>query len=247
MTTSTRATPSILVCWDPDAQRNPSLDWAAETARSRGNGLVVYSSYAALRETLPSDIYPQTRRGHEADVAAFAAEVVQAGGSCTIESSNDDIRVDLLDAAHRHRAELIVVGSDPTSSGPGLFHLGSVTEFVAHHTDIPLAVIRSAIVHPERVAVFVDGTAEGVVAVRWAAVHARHAGSDVTPVILEPGMRAALQLLTATEDVDADLVVVGVPPLVDLLGRRVGGVGLKLLHTTERSVVLVPRGPSDVR
>lgn len=247
MSTSTCADPSILVCWDPAGGHSAALGWAADTARSYGHRLVVFTSYAPLRESLEPDAYRAARRSHEADVATFATEIADAGGQCSIDSTNDDLRVDLIDHARRQRAELIVVGADSTSSGPGLFHLGSVTEFVAHHTDIPLAVIRSPIDRPERLAVFVDGTDEGVVAVRWAAVHARHAGSDVTPVILEPGMRAAPQLLTATDELDADLIVMGAPPVLELLGRRVGGVGLKVLHTTERSIVLVPRSGAHVR
>jgi nucleotide-binding universal stress UspA family protein len=237
---ATRTDPSILVCWDPTTERTPALFWAADTARSYGHQLVVFSSYAALRESLPSDAYRAAREGHETDVAAFASEVTDAGGACSIESTNDDVRVDLIDHARQHRAEMIVVGADSTSSGPGLFHLGSVTEFLAHHSAIPLAVIRAAVVPPERLAVFVDGSDEGVAAVRWAAVHARHTDSDVTPVVLEAGMRGAPQLLAAAEDLDADVIVIGAPPLLEVLGRRVGGVGLKVLHTTDRSVVLVP-------
>lgn len=234
--------PSIMVCWDPTMERSPALFWAADTARSYGHRLVVFSSYAALRESLPSDAYRTARERHETDVAAFVSEVIDAGGVCSIESTNDDVRVDLLDNARQHRAEMIVVGADPTSNGPGLFHLGSVTEFLAHHSDIPLAVIRAAVVPPARLAVFVDGTDEGVVAVRWAAVHARHTDSDVTPVVLDAGTRGAPQLLAAAEDLDADAIVIGVPPLLEVLGRRVGGVGVKALHATDRSVVLVPGG-----
>lgn len=247
METPAPAQPSVVVCWDPATAHPPALTWAAETARSRGHPLVVYSSYASLRASRPPEVYRETRRTHETNVASFAAEVAAAGGTCSIEPTNDDIRVDLLDAVRRHRAELIVLGVDSTSAGPGLFHLGSVTEFLAHHSPVPLAVIGTSIHLPERVAVFVDGTDEGVVAVRWAAVHARYAESDVTPVILEPGMRAAPQLLTAAAEIEADLVVVGLPPLLDVLGRRVGGVGIKVLHTTDRSMVLVPRDAPEVR
>lgn len=231
----------ILVCWQPGTEPAPALDWATRTAGAHGVRLVVYSSTSDVRGGQPTKESGEARRRHEEALRSFAARTSESGTECHVELSHVDPRVDLLDTAHRLGATLIVVGVNPASMGPGLLHLGSVTEFLAHHTDLPLAVVRAPIGDTEHLAVFVDGTDDGTAAVRWAAVHARRAGSETVPVILEPGMGAAPLLIDAAEELDADLVVVGAPAVGEVLGRRVGGVALKVLHNSARSIVLVPR------
>lgn len=237
--------PSVLVGRDPTGGGTDALDWGARTATSSGMRLVLFSAFAELRESKGREEYLAARRAHEMQESAYAERLRDSGVPCVFESSNNDLRVAMLDAAREHDARLIVVGTGSTSAGPGFLHLGSTTEHLAHHTDRPFAVIRSPISIPEQLAVAVDGSAHGLAAVRWAASHARSTDAAVTPVTIERGVRSANELIAAATDIDADLIVVGASPVGDVLKRRVGGVALKVLHDARCSVVLVPETALD--
>ncbi len=240
MTEATPSPASILACWDPSADISPAVEWAARTAKARHRKLVLYTSFSKLREMLPADVYHENRRAHEVRMEAFIERAAASGLEAHAVVSNDDIRVDVLTTAERQHAELIVAGVEGRTSGPGLLHLGSVTEFLAHHSDLPLAVIRS---FPENdhLAVLVDGTENGVAAVRWAAIHAGATGDEVTPVVVDAGVAATRQLADSTEAESATLVVVGAPTVGEHLGRRVGGTAMRVLHRVDRSIVIVPQ------
>ncbi len=240
MTGRTTSSATVLACWDPAADKSPAVQWAARTARAHHRRLVLYTSFAKLRETLPPEAYLDARRTHEARVQAFIEQTGASGLETHAALSNDDIRVDLFDTADRWGSELLVAGVEGRSSGPGFLRLGSVTEFLAHHTDRPLVIIRSPFDEHDHLAVLVDGTADGVAAVRWAATHASATGSEVSPVVVDAGSAATNQLATAAEAEGATLLVVGAPAVRERLGRRVGGTALKILHGTDRSIAIVP-------
>ncbi|MFN3215793.1 MAG: universal stress protein [Acidimicrobiales bacterium] len=65
------------------------------------------------------------------------------------------------------------------------------------------------------------------------------AGIDFHALALR-GSNVADALLQAAADERADLVVVGTRGLGGFTGLRIGGVALKVLHRTDRPVVLVP-------
>lgn len=242
MSDRTTTSASILACWDPSADVSPAVRWAARTAEASHRRLILYTSFAKLRETLPPDVYLAARQEHERRVQAFVEQTRATGVEAHAVLSNDDIRVDLFDIADRWDTDLIVAGVEGRSSGPGLLHLGSVTEFLAHHADRPLVVIRSHVDEHDHLAVLVDGTADGVAAVRWAAAHAGATDSEVSPVIVDAGAAATRQLADAPEAETATMLVVGAPAVGGRLGRRIGGTALKVLHGTDRSIAIVPQG-----
>lgn len=251
----TPRSPSVLVGWDPlrdemdsggNGQVPAAAEWAARIADACQLRLVLFSSYAELREALDPEAYRAARISHDHQMASFHQQMREQGISCDIERSSDDLRVSLLRVADEQRSELIVVGREPTSR-PGFLHLGSEIEFLAHHTDRPLAIIGSG--NParsqQRVVVVVDGSEQGVAAVRWTASHTTGGGHEVNPVILSEGRRPLQQVIEEADAIDADLIVVGAlrtdgSLLGGLLGRRVGGLALDVLHETCRSLVLVP-------
>ena len=186
-------------------------------------------------------------------MAAFLQRMREQGLSCDIEQSSDDLRVSLLAVADSQNAELIIVGRGPTSK-PGLLHLGSELEFLAHHADRPLAIIGAATLnHSEpRVVVAVDGSELGVAALRWAASYTSRSGHEVIPVTVDGRRRSSNQLVETAETLEADSIVVGARQidgtlLGSMLGRRVGGLALDVLHETRRSLVLVPCAPGESR
>ncbi len=240
MTGRSPSSATVLACWDPAADYSPAVSWAARTARAQHQRLVLYSSFAKLRETLPPEAYLEARRKHEARVQAFIEQTRATGVEAHAVFSNDDIRVDVFDTAVRWGSELLVAGVGGGSSRTGFLHLGSVTEFLARHTDRPLVIIRSPFDEHDHLAVLVDGTADGVAAVRWAAAHANATGSEVSPVVIDAGAAATSQLATAAEAEGATLLVVGAPAVRERLGRRVGGTALRILHGTDRSIAIVP-------
>jgi nucleotide-binding universal stress UspA family protein len=70
--------------------------------------------------------------------------------------------------AEREQADLIVVGRVGQSAGPGLFRIGSMAEWLAHHVDRPVAVISDAVTPmPRNVLVGVDGSDGSRAAVAW--------------------------------------------------------------------------------
>lgn len=65
------------------------------------------------------------------------------------------------------------------------------------------------------------------------------AGATVEPAI-QSGKHPADGLLAATTEHDSDLLVLGTRGRGGFLGLRIGGVALKVLHSIERPLVLVP-------
>lgn len=67
----------------------------------------------------------------------------------------------------------------------------------------------------------------------------RDAGVRVHPELLH-GQHVAEALIEAAQRVDAQMIVVGTHGFAPLIRRRLGGVAMRLLHTTPLPVVLVP-------
>ncbi len=62
----------------------------------------------------------------------------------------------------------MVVGRVGSSAGPGLLHIGSMTEWLAHHADLPVAVIGGAVNLTTRsVLVGADGSKGSRAAAQW--------------------------------------------------------------------------------
>lgn len=79
-----------------------------------------------------------------------------------------DPRPGILAVADREEADLVVVGRVGDSTGPGLLRIGSMAEWLAHHTALPLAVVGGAVnLEVRSVLVGVDGSAGSRAAVDW--------------------------------------------------------------------------------
>lgn len=158
----------IVVGTDGSPGGADAMRWAATLARSQGAELVAMTSCAPAEAELPparaTELLDEQRArlqewidaAHLGDVAVRA--VVEPG----------DHRPGILRLALREEADLVVVGRVGSSAGPGLLHLGSMAEWLAHRADCPVAVIGGAIeLAPTRVVVGVDGSAGSQAAVDW--------------------------------------------------------------------------------
>ncbi len=93
-----------------------------------------------------------------------------------------DPREGILRVADREGADLIVVGRIGHSDGPGPLHFGSMAEWLAHNSRLPVAVVGGAVSASTRsVLVGVDGSEGSRAAVRW--VRDLAAVSDIRVVV----------------------------------------------------------------
>jgi nucleotide-binding universal stress UspA family protein len=279
----------ILVGTDGSDGATLALRWAAHIAARTEAELVVMTGFVPPDSELPP------RR-----VEALLAEQEHLLDSWSEAARSDDVRVrtivesgdprpGILVVAEREGVDLIVVGRVGRSAGPGLFRIGSMAEWLAHHSDRPVAVIGGAVAAtPRTVLVGVDGSDGSRAAVRWildtladpglrvVAVSAHQPIVEWTPADSEENWRRSLEeqiredfaaeliaaraevdasvlygsntadlLLRAAQDEGADLIVVGARGLGGFTGLRVGGVALRVLHETDRPVVLVPSAHSS--
>lgn len=190
----------------------------------------------------------------------------------------------LLDLARSEDAGLQVVGTRGLGGFLGL-RLGSVTEFLAHRAERPLAVVPPEVSEPADITTVVlglDGSEGSAAAARWTAewagalgarvvaVHAIRRWADYLPGTdphrIASHVRSLLEIWTApledagvdvvtrlvedehpvaamigvSDEVDADLIVVGARGIGGFLGMRLGGVTLQTLHHSPRPVVVIP-------
>lgn len=274
----------ILVGTDGSDGATLALRWAAHIAARIEAELVVMTGF------VPPDSELRPHR-----VEALLAEQEELLDSWSKAARSHDVpmrtivergdpRPGILVVAEREGVDLIVVGRVGRSAGPGLFHIGSMAEWLAHHSDRPVAVIGGAVAPaPRTILVGVDGSNGSRAAVRWivdtladpslrvVAVSAHQPIVEWTPADSEKNWRRDLEeqirddyatdliaagvevdasvlsgsttadlLLRAARDEGADLIVVGARGLGGFTGLRVGGVALRVLHETDRPVVIVP-------
>ncbi len=158
----------IVVGADGSPSSNEAMRWAAHLASRHGAEIVVMTGFDPPN----------------ADLVAHSVEDLLSAQRSTIESWSEaarlgDVRVrsviepgdprsGILTVAEREDADLIVVGRVGQSRGPGLFHLGSLAEWLAHHALRPIAVVGDTVEVPmERVLVGVDGSSGSRMALRW--------------------------------------------------------------------------------
>lgn len=129
-----------------------AMQWAASVAAGTEADLVAMTGEPGREEDLLR--WSESARVGELDVRC----VVEAG----------DPRPGILRVAEREEADLVVIGRYGASSGPGLLHLGSMAEWLAHHTELPLAVVGGTVNIPMHSALLgVDGSPGSRAAVRW--------------------------------------------------------------------------------
>ena len=165
--TAARAVKRILVGVDGSAASLDALRWAVRLAGAADGEVTAVNAFAPGTSELSPD-YAKVLRGEaERRLADWCAATTSAG-------SLDSLLVDgdpnaLLDAAAKN-ADLLVVGTRG-AGGFAHLHLGSVAHHLAHHTEVPLAIVpmSAAGYQVERIVVGVDGSAGSAAAVAFCA------------------------------------------------------------------------------
>lgn len=147
-----------------------ALRWAAYIAASLEAEIVVMTGFVPTEAELPPGrvevlVGEQQQRletwSHPARVETVQVRTVVERG---------DPREGILKVADREQADLIVVGRVGRSAGPGLLHTGSMAEWLAHHADLPIAIVGGAVnVETRSVLVGVDGSPGSKAALDWIA------------------------------------------------------------------------------
>lgn len=170
----------IMVGVDGSGASLDALRWAVRLADTAGGEVTAVNAFAPATSELSPDYAKVLRVEAEHRLAAWCAVATSPG-------SVDSLLVDgdpnaLLDTAAQN-ADLLVVGTRG-AGGFAHLHLGSVAHHLAHHTEVPLAIVpTSAAGHRvKRLVVGVDGSAGSAAAVMFCAALARSLAAPVVAV-----------------------------------------------------------------
>ncbi len=175
---------TIAVGFDGTEGSQAALRWAEVVAAAVDAELEAVSAFVAPPSETSTSLF-------ESLLADHRSELYQHGltDSTPLLVSEGDPRQVLSTAAATNEYGLIVLGRAGRGSEPGLFHIGSVVEYVAHHTNTPLAVIPIDVAlsgEPGPVVLGLDGSSESAGAADLAAHIARSLGVDVVAVHARP-------------------------------------------------------------
>jgi nucleotide-binding universal stress UspA family protein len=186
----------MVVAVDGSAHADRALTWALHEAQLRSASLTALHAIHVPRLTGSLNRELAHDREHEAGMRLVADALERAG------STADDVQVEVplvtgrgVAAAVLHNtrdADLVVLGSRGLGGFPGLL-LGSVSQQVAAHARVPVAVIKAAdeaggtAVETTTVVVGVDGSAASRQALAWAAEEARLRDVPLRAVQVRPG------------------------------------------------------------
>jgi nucleotide-binding universal stress UspA family protein len=218
----------IVVGVDESAGAAHALRWAAREGRLRDLPVTAVMAWGFLDQHHAVPDAPFDSNYSAAD-ARDALDTIVAGilgpevSARTGRATPNELpAAALLEAAEG--ADLVVVGARGLGGFRGLL-IGSVSQHVLHHADVPVAVIRGEVVDPpdgdERIVVGVDGSATSLRALAWAldearlrraaveVVHTWQVPTIVSPygeygaldTSLEPAARQVLDDVMATADV----------------------------------------------
>lgn len=182
-------TTQIVVGYDSSPSSLEAVAWAASEARVRRTHLTIIACYeipigvGAGGAWLTSDVLGSIEDGTSASAQAVKSSV----------KSHDpdlDVEVDVCLGPARTAlirslapSDLLVVGTSSHEGASG-FWLGSTSRWVTRHSPCPVAVVRGAASRgrPDRIVVGIDGSAESMAAVMWAADEADLHGVDLVVV-----------------------------------------------------------------
>lgn len=172
---------------DGSTASRAALRWAAALAAGVGSEVVAVNAWspdAGDAEHPPFDRPLDERRS--AIEQGWGSPASELGVELRGIVGAGDPRQVVLPLAEADGAELLVLGRTGSSGGPGFLHLGSLVEYVAHHTSLPLAAIPAGSSERfDRIAVGVDGSSESLHALAWVADIAPKLGSTVVAVQVE--------------------------------------------------------------
>lgn len=158
----------IVVGADGSAGAANAMRWAARLAARHGAELVVMTGFTPTDSELPPRRVETFLAEQEAQLEDWSEPARLGEVPVRTVVERGDARLGILAVAEREDADLVVVGRAGSSAGPGLLHIGSMVEWLAHHADVPLAVIGGAVNLTTRsVLIGVDGSEDSRAAARW--------------------------------------------------------------------------------
>ena len=158
----------ILVGADGSTGAANAMRWASQLASRHGAEVIVMTGFQPTDSELRPGRLETLIARQEQELASWseAAHLDDVPVRTIVE--HGDHRPGILAVADREDADLIVIGRVGQSAGPGLFHLGSMAEWLAHHVDRPVAIVGDGANPTTRnVLVGVDGSDGSRAAVAW--------------------------------------------------------------------------------
>lgn len=158
----------ILVGVDQSEGAANALRWASQLASRVGAEVIVMTGFQPTDSEMPPGRLETLIAREERELAAWLETLQLDDVPMRTVVEHGDPRQGILDVADREGADLIVIGRVGRSAGPGLLHIGSLAEWLAHHVDRPVVVIGdSASPTTRNVLVAVDGSDGSRAAVAW--------------------------------------------------------------------------------
>ena len=234
----------FIVGVDGSVGGSAALRWAAELARTTNSELVAINAYHRPFAEIPPDDFDDDLAERRARLEHdWVKPAVELGVTVRTVVHEGDPRT-MLDDADADAA-LVVLGRSGHGTAPGLFHVGSVVEHVAHHVSTPLAVIQprgtAAI---DRIVLGLDGSEESAAAARWTAHHAPALHLDVVAVHVDERARRrsdSAELRTAAEEAIMEWASPIVAAGVDVTPLDVSG-----LHPADALVGIAAKRPNSL-
>lgn len=163
-----------------------AMQWSTRLATATGSAITaVHAFERPYAEVDPDDLERMLEDRREI-VDDWVRQAVDEGADVRTEVIEGDARQVLPATAEREHADLLVLGRAGRGGSPGLLHLGSVVEHIAHDASRPLAVIPAdARVTLDRIVVGADGSPAAAAAVEWVAHVAPLVGARVVAVTVE--------------------------------------------------------------
>lgn len=176
----------IVVGTDGSTGAANAMRWASQLASGQGAEVIVMTGFKPTDSELPPTRLATLVARQEQELASWS-EAAQLGDvQVRTIVEHDDARPGILAVAEREHADLIVIGRVGRSAGPGLLHIGSMAEWLAHHVDRPVAIVGDdASPTTRNVLVGVDGSDGSRAAVDWVRDLVANSGMRVVAASVE--------------------------------------------------------------
>jgi nucleotide-binding universal stress UspA family protein len=242
----------ILVGVDRSDGAANALRWGCQLASRHGAEVIVVTGFEPVDSEMPPGRLETLVAREERELTAWIDSLQLADVPVRTVVEHGDPRPGIIAVADREHADLIVIGRVGRSAGPGLLHIGSLAEWLAHHVDRPVAVIGDgASATIGNVLVAVDGSDGARAAVAWVrelgtAGDLRVVAASVEEPLVEwtpedhpENWRRGLER-RVTEEYAADLVATDVQlDVVALRGTNVADAILQAAHDHQSDLVVV--------
>ena len=172
----------ILVGIDGSPAAQSALEWSAQLATRDGFELIAARVFVSPQAELPPDedarLHDEQRRELERWCSAIPAGMTRPR---PLLRDGDPLE-ELLVAASEVGADMLVVGAPGAGRHPRV-HLGGVAHHLAHHSNIPLAIVPAGSApRIDNVVLGVDGSPGSLIAAEFGAELARGLAVPVTAV-----------------------------------------------------------------